>query len=395
MSDEGYWIPALAMWVALAGRLPALVRNPHDPVLRAVCTVLFLNGSTSFCANPWAIGLVNRVTHVPNFAAPLVYMLICALSAACIVLIIYWRDGDSPPARKSARKWILTYSIGITLIPIAFTAGDAPVERRVDLDTYYATTPGMREMILLYLLAVVIGSVAMTTMCWRWAPQTRHRPWLRRGLHTIALGYLTGLGFALLKGAAVAARWTGRDWDDLSTQVAPPVATLGTLTATAGFLMPLLGERLTALRSSLDDWLTHRALRPLWETLRAAVPSIVAPMPVPWWDIDLRLTRRIAEIHDGRLALRPYCDTTVTDDALLHAQAEGLDGQAADAVAEAATLAAAITAKAQGVEPVHTTGDAPEAPPHRRATLVQISRALSSPTVAAFSRPAHQQETRP
>ncbi|MFI0914248.1 MAB_1171c family putative transporter [Streptomyces abikoensis] len=395
MSDEGYWIPALAIWVALAGRLPALMRNRHDPLLRAVCTVLLLNGSAFFCANPWVVGLVNRATGIPNFAAPLVYGLICALSAACIVLIIYWRDGNSQAARKTAHRWILTYSIGIALIIAAFTVGDAPVERRVDLDTYYATAPGMREMIVLYLLAVVVGSVAMTAMCWRWAPQVRHRAWLRRGLHTIALGYIISLGFAVLKGAAVAARWTGNDWDELSTLAAPPVATIGTLTAAAGFLMPLLGERLTALRSTLDDWLTYRALRPLWDALRAATPSVVAPMAMPWWDIDLRLTRRIAEIHDGRLALRPYCDTSVADAARSRAESEGLSNQDADAVAEAATLIAAVTAKAQGVEPAPAASDPFDEPPHRCATLVQISRALSSPTVAAFSRPAHQQETRP
>ncbi|MEV6782416.1 hypothetical protein [Streptomyces sp. NPDC051098] len=43
------------------------------------------------------------------------------------------------------------------------------VEGRHDLDTYYAHTPLIREMIVLYLAAHLISDIVSTVLCVRWA----------------------------------------------------------------------------------------------------------------------------------------------------------------------------------------------------------------------------------
>lgn len=73
MSDPNFCVPvALGVLVGLL-RLPALLRNPRDPVLRSVAALLLTAvGVFVFAAVPM-IAKVNEVTGVPNFAAPLVY----------------------------------------------------------------------------------------------------------------------------------------------------------------------------------------------------------------------------------------------------------------------------------------------------------------------------------
>jgi len=43
------------------------------------------------------------------------------------------------------------------------------VERRTDLDTYYASAPFIREMIVLYLVSYMTATAMTTLLCWRWA----------------------------------------------------------------------------------------------------------------------------------------------------------------------------------------------------------------------------------
>ncbi|CAM5524074.1 hypothetical protein SHIRM173S_11122 [Streptomyces hirsutus] len=54
---------------------------------------------------------------------------------------MHWRGG--PGVRRTARRWILAYTGVLAGVAVTFALGDAPVERRTDLDTYYATTPDL------------------------------------------------------------------------------------------------------------------------------------------------------------------------------------------------------------------------------------------------------------
>ncbi|MFD5735811.1 MAB_1171c family putative transporter [Streptomyces sioyaensis] len=375
MSNSSYIIPAVAAWIALICKVPALIRAPRDALLRAVCAVQFLGGASFFFAAPYIVGLVNRTAGTPNFAAPLVYGLMTALGASCLVLLVQWRGG--PGATRIARRCAVGYSVVIVGLVVLFGLGDAPVERRTDLDTYYASTPCIREMILLYLLANIAANVTMVVLCWRWSTHVAKRSWLRRGLRVIALGFTLIIGFDLSKLTAVGVRWAGINWDGLSAVVAPQFSAIGAPVAAAGFVLPLIGDRLRTVWDWCSDLRDFLALHPLWKELRTATPGIVAPLSIPWWAIDLRLTRRIAEIHDGRLALRPYLDPHISDAAMSQARQAGMTEQRVEAVAEAAVLVAAARDKA--ASPPSTAVDNPATgavPPLHRATLVRVSRAL-------------------
>ncbi|WP_053695649.1 MAB_1171c family putative transporter [Streptomyces sp. NRRL F-5755] len=374
MNNNSYWIPAAAGWLALASRLPALRRAPHDPLLRAVCAVFFFASSSFTLANPTLVDYVNHGTGITNAAAPLVYSLILAQSASVVVLILRWRGGPAEQVNRRGRQWSLAYASAAAVLFLLFAAGRTPVERPVDFDTYYANTPFIREMITLYLVASMAAAVAMFVMCWRWSTRVYDRTWLRRGLRLLVVGTVFHFGFDAARLTAVFARWAGADWDRLCL-AAPAIGAVGTLCVAVGFTLPLITERVVAVRALYDSYRTLRALRPLWETLQAAQPSGAVSVAAPWWAVRLRLTRRITEIHDGLLALRPYYDVSARSSPSLSAEPAGPQVMAS-------ALHRAIRNKTAGKPPTptaeHTGPLRTLAEPLPLASLVQLSRSLTT-----------------
>ncbi|WP_051745157.1 MAB_1171c family putative transporter [Streptomyces yerevanensis] len=386
MDDSGYYIPALAMAIALAVKTPALLRSWHDPLQRSVCTLIALSGLVFFFAAPPTIADVNRLTGIANASAPLVYGLLGALSAACLVVIIHWRGGPPGRLRRTARRWITGYGVVIVALVVLFVLGDAPEERLRDLDTYYANTPFLREMIVLYLVSLTVGGVAMDVMCWRWALQVRG--WLRAGLLIIALGFLCNILYSVTKFAAVVARWSGGNLDDLSTYVAPAMASAGMQLSALGFCLPPVCQRFGDLWST---WSTYRRLGPLWHELRPLAPPKDRAVRISWWSpAELQVTQRESDIHDGMLALYPYFDTEIRAGAYEAAVAAGSDPVQAQAEADAAMVTAAVRARAADPEGrVISSASVDAAPPASTEgprDLVRMSLALrQSPVVAAAS----------
>ncbi|WP_455360262.1 MAB_1171c family putative transporter [Streptomyces sp. SYSU K21746] len=346
MQGPLYYVPAAAMGIALACKLPGMAGAWRDPLLRSVCALLALAGLVFFFAAPPTITTVNRLTGVANFSGPLVYCLLSAFSAACLVLITNWRGGPPERTRRVSRRWVAGYGVVIVALVVLFSLGDAPVERLRDLDTYYATTPYIREMIVLYLAALTVAGVAMTVLCWRWSLQVRG--WLRIGLMIIVVGYLFNLAYLGTKFAAVFARWAGRDWDALSTDAAPVLASVGAQISAVGFCLPLVCQRLADIWST---WTTYRQLGPLWRELHTVTPSQSRAVRMALWSpAELRVTQRESDIHDGMLSLYPYFCPEARAHAYEAAVNAGSDPAQAQAVADAAMVTAAVRARAADPE---------------------------------------------
>ncbi|AYG79382.1 hypothetical protein DWB77_01495 [Streptomyces hundungensis] len=381
MQGPSYYIPAAAMAAALAFKVPSLVRAWRDPLLRAVCALLAMAGLVFFFAAPPTIAEVNRLTGITNFSAPLVYALLSGFSACCLVLIVNWRGGPPERTRRISRRWIAGYSVHMVLLVVLFLLGDAPVERLRDLDTYYATTPYIREMIVLYLAGVTVAGVTMNYLCWRWALQVHG--WLRIGLLIIMVGYTFNTAYAAAKFAAVFARWAGGNWDGLSTNVAPILASLGAQVSAVGFCLPLVCQRLT---DTWQIWSTYRQLGPLWSVLHPIAPGHArASGFLWWWSAELSLTRRESDIHDGLLALHPYFDQHTHARALAEASANGADAAQAQAVADAAMVTAAVRARVADPEGaiLDSPGTAESATTEGARDLVRISAVLREAPVVA------------
>ncbi|MEV0633939.1 MAB_1171c family putative transporter [Streptomyces sp. NPDC050619] len=368
------------LWLGLLLKAPDLIRHRCDPYLRAICAVLGLAGVCFFLGAEPTVAAVNHLSGIPNLAAPLTYASITAYSAASQILIVYWRGG--PRVHRTSRRWMVAYAFVLLGIATTFVLGDAPVERRTDLDTYYATTPFIAEMIVLYLSGHLAAASVTTVSALRWAREVHG--WLRTGLVVLGLGALCNAGYSVSKLAAVVARWYGNDWSGLSTTVSPAAAGLAALMTVTGVLIPLVGPRLTQaqrarraytrlepLERELDDLLTRRALR----------------LPRPRWASPAtRLVWRQTSIHNALGSLDAFFDRDLYERTLeAEARASG-DAERAEATAWAVVIAAGAAEERGGDRPLVPSGepaDCPERAPSS-AALGGIADALAtSPRIAA------------
>ena len=248
---------------------------------------------------------------------------------------------------RRAMRWVISvYSGVIVALWVLFLLADAPEERLRDLDTHYATTPFMREEILLYLVAHAVACLITSRLIWNWVRTEGLDAWLRWGLKLLGAGYVLNLIFDAVKLIAVVARWFGRDLDWLSTNLAPPVAALSAILIAVGFILPHAGQYLH------DRWrvrLAHRELRPLYQLMRTAngegVPFVLRATP------ELRLTRRETFIRDVLLPLARHIDTGLGRRAHDAALGLGHPPECARALAAAVSLLEAVATKARTPEP--------------------------------------------
>ncbi|MFI7322767.1 MAB_1171c family putative transporter [Streptomyces venezuelae] len=344
MPDLSFYGPAGLLFLAFLCKVPGLVREPRELLQRSVATLLAVSSAIAFFAAIPSIAWLNAVTGIPNIAAPVVYSLMTAYSGSCVLLLIRWRGGPTASTRRASRRCLAACMALIAAIVGLFAAGDAPVERLHDFDTYYATTPYLREMICLYVGAHTVAALLMTFLCWRWSRSVHGL--LRTGLVLLVIAYLLNLSYDACKIIAIVARWSGHDLDHLSTWTAPPLAAVSSLFQSSGFVLPLAGQWIGRVRRTRAR---YRALEPLWAALRGTVPY--KPVRIAWWSSpELRLMQRESEIHDGVLALDPYFEPALRLAASTRARAAGAPPEQAAAIGTAAMITAALEARADDPE---------------------------------------------
>ncbi|MFB7930509.1 MAB_1171c family putative transporter [Streptomyces sp. NPDC056039] len=369
-----FWLPIGALTVALVIKLPSLVKMWRDPMLRAVGGLLLFACAVFVFASPAVIGWTNRVTGVPNIAAPLVYSLLTALCASWLLLIVAWRNGlsdRSASTRRAARWVVFAYAGVVVALWVLFWLADVPVERRQDLDTYYANTPFMREEILLYLLAHTVACSITARLIWNWVRTDGLDAWLRWGLRFLGVGYATNLLFDAAKLTAVIARLTGNNLDWLSTYLAPSAACLSATMVATGFIIPHGGQYLH------ERWrirLAHWQLRPLYLLLRT-VNGGGAPF-APRATGELRLIRRETYIRDVLLQLSRHLDEELRERAYDAALELGFEAGRAKALAAAVMILDAVDAREQA--PQSDSAASPSGPDttHLLQEIQAVSRAL-------------------
>ncbi|MGW4951562.1 MAB_1171c family putative transporter [Streptomyces parvulus] len=348
MSDT-FWLVALLLSVGVCYKLPAIVRIGGNPLARQVGGLLIAATGVFFFAAPDVIEKVNDLTGIVNFSAPWVYSLLVGFSASCLLLIIKWRGGNERNIRR-ATWWVYgSYGTLLVFLWLCFAMGDHHVERLRDLDTYYATTPWMREMILLYLAAHTAAVLVTSALLWGWERTVRGTGWLHTGVVLLTVGYALNLLYDAAKLTAVVARWNGHNLDYLSTDVAPLIATVVGLLIGFGFVVPHIGDRVSQHLAARRE---YRDLAPLARTLED-VPAASAPVSLGRTaSLRLRLTHRRTFVRDALRHLHPYVDTGLHQRAVQHLLATGKKPDRAQALADAAAITAAVARMQAGGSPL-------------------------------------------
>lgn len=139
-------------------------------------------------------------------------------------------------------------------------------------------------------------------------------------------------------------------------------------------------------------WAAWRRLRPLWEVVSQAAPQVRLPSRAgTLLNARYRLHRRVIEIRDAELALRPYWDQRVAAEAVGAAASAGLPPETRDAIAEAAVIMTALAVRRQGLSAGGSiaAGSLISAPRNdlwsEAARLLLVADAIRSPVVRALA----------
>jgi hypothetical protein len=267
-------------------------------------------------------------------------------------------------------------------------------------DVTVAAGAGRPFYFLYELMFVVYGVpslILLASVFARFAVRARGGP-LRLGLWLIFAGVV----------AAVA--WTLWDIDDLR-QVAQigqvdatddlPSAALGAscvVLAVAGATLSAWGPSLAAPVRWLRAYRGYRRIEPLWTVLRDAVPGIALDPARGLGGVEFALYRRVIEIRDGHLALRPYFDPGLPSRVEALARRQGVPAADVVATTEAAALAAALVASEAGHRYQSDDADGPAGAPvdadvlAEAAWLVRVTRAWRHSAVVRQIRGEAQRE---
>ncbi|MEV4760536.1 MAB_1171c family putative transporter [Micromonospora sp. NPDC049559] len=356
METALYAFCAAAGWVACGYKLRDLRRDRGNRVLRAlVYSFGWFAFGVTFAVPAVGAG-VDDLTGLPNLGKVLAHAGVMGIAAQAEVLLFFLALAPDQAAPR-ARRRVLAASVGFGVL-VALWLSTLPLDPPVRLTVEYARHPAVAAYLIVYLLIFIGYTADVARLCWRFA-RVSPRPWLRRGLRVTALGATFALCYCASKaGYLVAYRFGHAPGGE--ARVAAVLVTVASLLMIVGLTLPTWGPALETTLTWVERQRAWYRLRPLWRDVTAAQPHLVldeqAHRPtVALRDVDYALHRRITEIRDGRLALRPYIDRRVSAAATELAAAGVPDGPARAAVVEAAMLAAGIRGARAG-----TTAEEPD-----------------------------------
>ncbi|MFD8500428.1 MAB_1171c family putative transporter [Amycolatopsis sp. NPDC059657] len=357
----GVLFPFAAVFAALGliYKLGHLRRNPRDPALIALCLVFAATMVGFTVSVPAVAKLVAAGIGLTGGTFVVGTCLVLLLVTSEQILLTYWTTEGRDAKRKVWTHLVTGGSVVLGLI-LTFVIGKHATGGRPPV---FLDPPFFDIYLLGYVIAYTIAEVRIARLCRRHAKNAERR-WLRFGLFTVAFGAALTLGNSVTRAGDVLAVHTGLDMS-VADQIGGLCGGIGAILKLTGWLIPGIAPSAGWLASYRD----HLRLRPLWLALSEAYPHIALDGPKPLVvdllsvrDMKFKTYRRVIEIRDGLLALRPY-----------------MDGDDLDAGAEAARIKAALASRQ---EPGHS-----DEPPDRvggsdiasdRRWLVQVAKAFDS-----------------
>jgi hypothetical protein len=339
---------ALLLWVLAASKARSTVRAGSGAARWLLASLAFLAvGITIFI--PTVQSRLSQASGIDQLQEPLARTAVVA-AALCAQLPLSLTRG-LPLKRLTRARWF-AYAIGTAAVLWAtFAAG--PSTPSSSFGSHPVADLSMTLYIVAFLayLSYVIAAVMHGT--WRLAESTGG-VLLRRSMLAIALGCGCCLVYASVKVTAIVGYLVGRPIPVVvESVVAQTCVAVGALLVAGGAGAVHASERTAELRGWIHDWRQHRRLYRLWADLTAAVPGVVLDSASgPWRDagrlryMHLRLYRRVIEIRDAWLVLRPFMDERDTGGSAPATSA--VNDTAATAKLEVCMLRSALIAQREG-----------------------------------------------
>ncbi len=367
--------------IALAYKIPALVRDPRSPSRRALVAMLACLVWAPAVNTPALYLAFDRLTGIANLARLVAHFGIIGFAVSVQILLLHWTISQPHPSRTWLR--LASVAIAATAMTVFFTL--APVDQSTtEFTVRYGDAPYIAPYMIVYLGYFVFALVDIMRLSWRYA-RPAQRPFLRLGLRLVTVGAGFGVAYCVEKAAYIAVRRTGISLLPAAVQeaISPVLTATGSLLMLIGFTIPSWGPRLASASAWGKRYATFRRLHPLWRLVYDAVPEIALEPAggAGLRDLEYRLVRRIVEIRDGWLALRPYLSHETAEIARRLGTSADLSADRLGATISAAVLADAARAKTRGETPSRVLALEPSGgrdfteeltelrPPHRNPSL--------------------------
>jgi hypothetical protein len=347
VADAGTYTAAVLLICFAPYRLAVDTGRARDPALRwicwfAVCTGLAL--AVLAPASMAALGGWSPLRHAAVLAGAELKL------AGLTSLALFARELEDPghgTGRRFGRQALAVIAAMAVLftaaVPAARGPGPLPVPSRCLLAGYD----------LLFVVHSVRCLVLFGTLVARHARRIGPSP-LRTGLRLMtAAGALAVVWTLWLLPDVVDVLRHGRQ-DSAEDLVSALLAAACALLAVGGATAAVWGRALEVPARTLRALRAYRTLEPLWSALYEAHPGIALTpgrRARPGWlprRLRFALYRRVIEIHDGRLSLRPYCPADASAWLAEH-RPQAASQPPSAALLEAASLAAGLEARRAGV----------------------------------------------
>jgi hypothetical protein len=361
MHDVVYGIGALAGWIAFAYKMNHLRRDWRNPALQAI-TIAFGFSAIAFTMTVGSVYRpIDAALGVPNLTKLFIHGSMVLFSIFVLRLLAFWQF----PAARAYRRARRVFGVGLlVLVVMALLSLLAPVHDKYTIHFWksFGAQAMLKWYLWIFLVALSAGLLAIAYRAWRFSALTGQLRWLRIGLRVTAVGALVSFGYCACRGGYLLLLAADVRVDPL-VDIAEPFAAFGQVIFFTGLTMPSWGPR-----TAVDQAGSYRALEPLWTALHEAFPAIALHDEpagrAEVGDLNYRLYRRMVEIWDGLLALRPYRTTPA----------------APTPEAEADEIQAALQRRRAGAEPSDgPDGSAPDRD-DELAWLVATSRSFDAGT---------------
>ncbi len=355
--------PVALAWAAVVYRLPVLWRPAETAGLRAHWFAhITLAVALTFLFAPVYLAF-DALVGVANLARLLAHTSVL-VSAWCVQVYFACLALPRDRARATSVRGGALLLWALLLLGLFFHLANVD-EDAFDFTGHFASAPFVLEYRLIFLAYLGWSMVILITLARRYAPLARTRPALFLGLHLLALAGWVALAYVVHEGAWAVSRRLNLPYPVPQPELVKEVlvaVSIGLLLV--GATLPAWGPRagVPAMYRWATRYLACRRLYPLWRDLCTALPDLALVPPTSTVSdalavrgLELRLTRRVIEIRDGRLALRTRVPHGVAQTARRQCRVAGLTVDEEQPTVEAACLAAALEARRLGWRP--TTPD--------------------------------------
>jgi hypothetical protein len=348
---------SVLVWVVVVTRVRMLTKGGSEQrllwaALAAIATGLTLDVPRVAQSLNELPGIGDNVSHLAKHG--LAVLAAGAIWEAVRGLVL------TPHIARRGRRGRAALTVGAaTFLVVLFALAPIHDQPVLGLTSAAAGQPTLLAYWAIYLTAVgsaLVGIFRVTLAGARALPPGS----LRAGMRWIGAGAAVGLAYCAHKTfSLIASTATGGRWPRAETmeRIQTVFVAAALVTVAVGVLWPA-AVRWPVVRH-LAAHRAHRRLYPLWRAYYEAEPAIALnphtgeTAPRRLRDIELRLYRRVIEIRDGMLAVRPFVTPTSRELALELAlfEAEKADHNDPSLVAEAAWLELGRRAKIRGEPP--------------------------------------------